>query len=124
MAFGWTAPWLNPATAGAIVTVMDPAERSAHVERLRVSRDVFLAAVAGISDEQAVFKPAADCWFVAEIAEHIAVTEHGMYRLITKYFAHRSPDGQMASGRTSVAPRRHSVGSAPASARKVNVVDG
>jgi hypothetical protein len=65
--------------------IMDPAERAALVEKLRASRDALVEQLAGVSDAQAKFKPAPDRWSIEEIVEHLAVAEHGMYRLITAY---------------------------------------
>jgi hypothetical protein len=65
--------------------MMDPAERAALVEKLRASRDALVEELAGVSDTQAKFKPASDRWSIEEIVEHLAVAEHGMYRLMTAY---------------------------------------
>lgn len=65
---------------------MDLAERTSCVEQLRASRDELANALQGVSDDQAKFKPAPDCWSIEEIVEHLAVAEHGMYRLITAHY--------------------------------------
>jgi uncharacterized damage-inducible protein DinB len=65
---------------------MDLAERISCVEQLRASRDELREALQGISEEQAKFKPSPDCWSIEEIVEHLAVAEHGMYRLITAHY--------------------------------------
>jgi hypothetical protein len=54
------------------------------VAKLETTRDAFERCVAGLSDAQARFKPSPDRWSVAEIVEHVAVAEHGMYRFITE----------------------------------------
>lgn len=64
---------------------MDAAERSSLVAQLRNTRDLFLQTVAGVSDGQATFKPGSDRWSILEIAEHLAIAEQGMYRLITTH---------------------------------------
>ena len=65
---------------------MDAAERSSLVAQLRATREVFLRMVDGVSESQADFKPGTDQWSIHEIAEHLAIAEHGMYRLITAYY--------------------------------------
>lgn len=65
---------------------MDAAERSACVEQLRASRDDLITALEGVSDAQAKFKPRPDRWSIEEIVEHLAIAEHGMYRLITAHY--------------------------------------
>jgi uncharacterized damage-inducible protein DinB len=65
---------------------MDVAERTSLVGQLRASRDTLLDAVARVSDAQAKFKPAPDAWSIEDIVEHLAVAEHGMYRLITAHY--------------------------------------
>ena len=64
---------------------MDEAERASLLEKLRASRDALVQGLAGISDLQGRFKPGPDSWSIEEIVEHLAVAEHGMYRLITAY---------------------------------------
>ncbi len=65
---------------------MDEAERSSLVEQLRGGLDSLLRSVEGLSDAQARFKPGPEQWSIEDIVEHLAVTEHGMYRLITAYY--------------------------------------
>lgn len=65
---------------------MDVAERSALVEQLRVGLETVLQCVSGLSEAQATFRAGPDQWSIEEIVEHIAVAEHGMYRLITAHF--------------------------------------
>lgn len=64
---------------------MNREEREQAAEELRRGLDALLRTVEGVSDAQAKFKPAPDKWSVEEIVEHLAYTEHGMYRLITGY---------------------------------------
>ena len=65
---------------------MDLPERTSLVAQLRASRDTLLDAVAGVSDTQAKFKPAPDVWSIEDVVEHVAVAEHGMFRLITAHY--------------------------------------
>lgn len=62
---------------------MDQVNRALTVANLEATRDALQAAVAGLSETQAQFKPSADRWSVEEIVEHVAVAEHGMYRFIS-----------------------------------------
>jgi len=63
---------------------MTESERAAAVAKLEATRDALQDCVAGLSDAQARFKPSPGRWSVAEIVEHVAVAEHGMYRFITE----------------------------------------
>lgn len=65
---------------------MDVAERSSLLEQLRAGLQTVLQSVSHLSDSQAKFKPAPDQWSIEDIIEHLAVTEHGMYRLITAHY--------------------------------------
>lgn len=62
---------------------MDESQRALAVANLEATRDALQAAVAGLSERQAQFKPSPDRWCVEEIVEHLAVAEHGMYRFIS-----------------------------------------
>lgn len=44
----------------------------------------FSAAVAGLTDFQAQFRPAEDAWTIAEIAEHLGITNGGFVRIAYK----------------------------------------
>jgi hypothetical protein len=63
---------------------MDERERRAVLQMLDRTRDEFLASLDGVSDAQARWRPAPDQWSVLDCAEHVAVAERGMLRLITK----------------------------------------
>ena len=58
------------------------------VERLEQSRDAFLRALEGVSEEQARTKPPGGGWSILECVEHVAVAEWGMLRM-----TQRAPDG-------------------------------
>lgn len=51
-------------------------------EEIDETRERFYRRVEDLSDEQAVARPAPEAWSVAEIAEHLALTERGLLRLI------------------------------------------
>jgi hypothetical protein len=63
---------------------LSPAEREHAVVELESSRKVFLEATSGLSEAQWNFKPAPDRWSIAECAEHIAVTEALVAKLVTE----------------------------------------
>ena len=63
---------------------MDEKERADTMALLARTRDEFLAAVTGVSDAQSVWKPAPDRWSILECAEHVAVAENGMQKLIAE----------------------------------------
>jgi len=63
---------------------MDERERRAMLQMLDRTRDEFLASLDGVSDAQARWRPAPDQWSVLDCAEHVAVVERGMLRLITE----------------------------------------
>ncbi len=55
---------------------MQTAERDLALLQLHRSRTRLLETVQGLSPEQRSFKPAEDCWSVADCVEHIIVVEH------------------------------------------------
>jgi hypothetical protein len=59
-------------------------ERERAVNELVSTRKLFLDSVAGLSEAQWNFKPAPDVWSVAEVSEHIAVSEDTLLGLITE----------------------------------------
>ncbi len=58
-------------------------ERETLVKHLDQTRQAFLASIAGVSDAQWTFKAAPDRWSIAEVAEHIAVSETTIRQLVT-----------------------------------------
>lgn len=44
----------------------------------------FVAAISGLNDAQAQFRPAEDEWNIAEIAEHISIAHHSFLRITYK----------------------------------------
>jgi len=59
-------------------------ERDHAVKYLEETREKFLASIAGLSEAQWKFKPAPDRWSVAEVAEHIALSEGTILQLVTE----------------------------------------
>jgi uncharacterized damage-inducible protein DinB len=63
---------ISAGAAAATLTEADKREGLAHLDRTRAA---LLAATKGLSEAQWKFKPAPDRWSIAEVLEHIAVTE-------------------------------------------------
>ena len=55
-------------------------DREFGMSALHASRKLFLDSVAGLSDAQWNFKPAPEKWSIAEVAEHIALSEDFIYK--------------------------------------------
>jgi hypothetical protein len=62
---------------------MNPSDRHEVLEELNLSRSLLLEVTASLTESQSVYKPAAGCWSVAEIVEHVAVAEELRFRLLT-----------------------------------------
>ncbi len=56
-------------------TTLTAEERDAALKSLQATHDAFLKSIAGLSDKEWKFKPAPDRWSIAEVSEHIAVSE-------------------------------------------------
>ena len=67
------------------------AERDAALKSLQATHDAFLQSIAGLSEKQWKFKPAPDRWSVAEVAEHIAVSESTIFGLVQGKFMQGPP---------------------------------
>src|SRR5688572_7590560 len=67
-----TARAQTPSTEKSALT---SEERQAAIKYLEDTRQKVLDSVKNLSDEQWKFKPAADRWAAAEVAEHIAISE-------------------------------------------------
>jgi hypothetical protein len=66
---------VTPSAAAGSAATTSASDRESAVKELEDSRRAFLASVQGLSEAQYRFKPAPDRWSVAEVAEHIAVSE-------------------------------------------------
>src|ERR1700687_1354712 len=69
--------------APAFTESLTQGERERAMSELHATRKQFLDSVAGLSDAQWNFKPAPEVWSVAEGAEHIAVAEDTILKLVT-----------------------------------------
>ncbi|MGA7696383.1 MAG: DinB family protein [Candidatus Sulfotelmatobacter sp.] len=63
---------------------LTPEERELALKNFQTTRDNFLKSIAGLSEKQWTFKPAPDRWSVAEVSEHIAVSESTLFGLVQK----------------------------------------
>ena len=61
---------------------LSAAERETALKSLQDTHDAFLKSIAGLSEKQWKFKPAPDRWSVAEVAEHIAVSESMIFGMV------------------------------------------
>ena len=64
----------------AVGQTLSAAEPEKGEQYLQSTRDGVVAAVKGLSDAQLKFKPAPDRWSVAEVLEHIAVSEDFLFQ--------------------------------------------
>lgn len=62
---------------------LTPAERDSLLQHLEQTRQAFLQSISGLSEAQWTFKAGADRWSIAEIAEHIAISETTILQLLT-----------------------------------------
>ena len=69
-------------TSQSASTPLTPQEREFALKQFETTRDNFLKSIAGLSQKQWSFKPAPDRWSVAEVAEHITVSESTIFGLV------------------------------------------
>jgi uncharacterized damage-inducible protein DinB len=75
---------VNAQTAPAASTPLTAQEREFALQQFQTTRDNFLKSISGLSEKQWRFKPAPERWSVAEVAEHITVSETTIMGLIQK----------------------------------------
>lgn len=73
-----------PESSAAEPSTLTKEERDRAVDYLKQTQKDFLAAIEGVSEEQWKFKAAPDRWSIAETAEHIAVTEDTVWKLVSE----------------------------------------
>ena len=74
---------LMVAVAASAQTASAGKDREAAVKYLEETRQAFLQSIANVSEAQWTYKPSATTWSVAEVAEHIAISEETLLGLIT-----------------------------------------
>ena len=68
--------------APAVQTTLTAEERAAALKSLQATHDAFLQSISGLSEKQWTFKPAPDRWSIAEVSEHITVSEGMILQLV------------------------------------------
>jgi hypothetical protein len=68
--------------AQSVSPTLTPEERESALKSFQTTRDNFLKSIAGLSQKQWTFKPGPDRWSVAEVAEHITVSESSLSGLV------------------------------------------
>lgn len=68
---------------GAAQDQLPQKDRDAGVKYLEDTRGTFLASIDGLSDAQWKFRAAPDRWSIAEVSEHIAVSETTLLQMVT-----------------------------------------
>lgn len=66
-------------------------ERADAVRYLEVTRQAFLKSVEGVTEAQWKFKPSPETWSIAEVAEHIAISEGLILGMITTQMLQAPP---------------------------------
>lgn len=79
-----------PATPVAAPT-LSGAEREKAILNLDATRQLFVKSISGISEKQWRYKPAPDRWSMAEIAEHVTITEEGVLNVVREQIMKERP---------------------------------
>lgn len=66
----------------AAQATLTPEERTTALKSLQATHDAFLQSISGLSEKQWRFKPAPDRWSIAEVSEHITVSEGMILELV------------------------------------------
>ncbi len=69
-------------------------ERDRALSHLHATRKMFLDSIAGLAKAQWRFKPASDAWSIAEIAEHIGLSEESISQLVFMKVMKSAPQTQ------------------------------
>ena len=67
----------------AFAQPLAPQERDSLLKHLQQTRQAFLDSISGLSEAQWTFRAGADRWSIAEVAEHIAISETTIFQLVT-----------------------------------------
>ena len=70
--------------ASAAPTTLTGQEREFALQQFQTSRDNFLKSISGLSQKQWTFKAGPDRWSIAEVAEHITVSETTIFGVIQR----------------------------------------
>lgn len=91
------APAVMPKISPARSSTLTKEERDCAVEYLKQTQKDFLAATEGLSEAQWKFKAAPDRWSIAEVSEHIAVTEDTIWKLVSEKIMKSAPTPEKAA---------------------------
>ena len=80
--FSVAASMAQPTGGPVGQSTLTPEERAAALKSLQATHDAFLQSISGLSEKQWRFKPAPDRWSIAEVSEHIAVSEGMLLSLV------------------------------------------
>src|SRR5947207_15592544 len=69
--------------APAFAQPLTQPERDSLLKHLQQTRQAFLDSISGLSEAQWTFKAGPDRWSIAEVAEHIAVSETTILQMVT-----------------------------------------
>lgn len=69
-------------------TPLTPQERELALKQFDTTHDNFLKSISGLSQKQWTFKPAPDRWSIAEVAEHITISESTLGGLVQQQLMH------------------------------------
>jgi hypothetical protein len=86
------ATLLIAASSPAQTTTLTAEEREAALQSLQATHDAFLQSISGLSEKQWKFKPAPDRWSVAEVSEHIAVSESAIFGMVQSKIMTSAPE--------------------------------
>ena len=75
---------LTAIASPAQTATLTVAERDAALQHLQTTHDAFVRSIAGLSEKQWRFKPAPDRWSIAEVAEHITISESALLGMVQK----------------------------------------
>lgn len=93
-------------------------EKQSLLARLRSSEERLLKVLQGVSESQAAFRPAADCWSIRETVEHVALAEEQMMQAIRDGVANSDPpDLEMDARILALGADRSTKRNAPESTR-------
>lgn len=71
-------------------------QRAEIAKRLKETQELLFGSLAGLSAKQLAFKPAADRWSIAEVAEHLVLMEGGTLPLLKQLLAAPGVSGEPA----------------------------
>lgn len=94
---GGSGSQLKPSATSPAAATLTPAERERLVADLEETRRAFLASVQGLSEAQVQFRPAPGRWTVAEVAEHIALSEQRLFGNVTEKILRSPPPPELST---------------------------